>query len=85
MEKHIGETIKNGITAVLKGTREVAVGVVDVVSATVVKALEGVNDVQVAASSVVVGAISIVITTSGRAGGLVNREPLEAVGKPWVT
>jgi hypothetical protein len=25
------------------------------------------------------------IITSGRAGGLANREPLEAVGTPWVT
>ncbi len=68
MEKNIGEAIKDGVTGVLKGAREVAVGIVDVVSATIVKALEGVKDVQTAASSVVVGATSIVIKAAGTIG-----------------
>ena len=68
MERNIGETIRASITRILKGTREVAVGIVDVVSATIVKTLEGAKDVQVAISSVVVEAISIVIKAAGAIG-----------------
>jgi len=31
-EKNIGETIKNGVIGFLKGTKEVAVGIVDIVN-----------------------------------------------------
>ena len=77
MEKNIGEVIKNGVAGVLKGTREAAVGIVDVVSATIVEALEGVKDVQTAAGSVVVGATSIVVeaaeTIGGEAGSAIKK------------
>ena len=68
MEKNVAETIRNGVVGVLKGTREVAVGIVDLVSGGTAKALEDVRDVGTSVSSVAVGAVSGAIKAAAEIG-----------------
>jgi hypothetical protein len=55
VDTKISVTVKSSVFGVLKSTKEVTVGIVDVVTATTVKALEGVKDIGAALSAVLVG------------------------------
>ena len=58
MEKKIGESIQNS-SGVFKGTRDVAVGIVEAVSDTTVKVLEGVKDIETSLGAIIGGAIKV--------------------------
>lgn len=64
MDKKIGEAIGKSLVGVFKGTRDLAVGIVDVVNATTIKTLEGVKEIGTSVSSIISGAIK----TAGEVG-----------------